>query len=142
MKISSIINEEVTNMVNEVTHIEDDRLKFIQDATANFANYESFSKDFDVNVESVLLRIHWGVNFWVNKSGIANFNVEIEGVEGQYAVQMLNRQTDQVEQEVQKNIADIDWNFQVGDITIAYGGHLYVSDMDFDFKTNTCKVSF
>jgi hypothetical protein len=68
---------------------------------------------------------------------------------------MLNKQTDVSEQEVDKNISEKKWKFEVGDFVLQFkreeksegdmiplNGGIYVTALNFDFETNICKVQF
>jgi hypothetical protein len=141
MKINSIINEELHNIINEGYVFKDDRFKFKQTINADFYNYNSFSSDYDTEISPTPIVINWRVNFWLNQQGIENFSVEIESVEGFYTLMFLDKQTDKSAQETEKNIAEIEWKFQVNKPTIEYGGGLYVSAVDFDFSNKICRVT-
>jgi hypothetical protein len=141
--VGSIINEEVQKLLNEADFVRDNRLKFVQDVNATFENYESFSSDYDTKIiGNSKIRVYWGVSFWVNPEGINKFNVEVDKVEGFYLLQYLDKQSDEVVQETQKNIAETDWHFQVEEAKIEYGGHLYLMELEFDFKDNVCTAIF
>ena len=141
--IKKIINEEIQNILNESYVLEDDNFKFRQQITNSyFSNYEGFTTDFDSDILESNIIISWRVGFWLNQSGIEHYYIDVDGVEGTYTIQLLNKQTDKVEQETEKNIAEIDWKFVVEDETLYLKKSLYVSTLEFDFKTNVCKVVF
>jgi hypothetical protein len=149
MSIKSIIKEELTDMVRETatdkpasTLVKDDRLRFAQMVNADFYNYEPFTADFDTGIQRSKIMVHWGVSFLVNPEGIYKFNIEVESVEGQYIMQMFDKHTDALTQETPKNITDTKWRFQVNEVEIENGGFLFVRELDFDFKTNICEVTF
>jgi hypothetical protein len=149
MKLKSLIKEELNDMVREVaaeapgaTLVKDDRLKFASVVNADFYNYEGFTADFDSGIERSKITVYWGVNFLVNPEGIYKFNIEVERVEGQYLLQMFDKQTDEMMQETPKNIADNKWRFQIDEVAIEQGGFLFVRELTFDFKNNICEVTF
>jgi len=74
--------------------------------------------------------------------GVENFLVQADSVEGTYKVVLLDKQTDEVSQEDDKNIAEIPWKFKIYDATLKLGDTLYINSLDFDFKTKICTVTF
>jgi hypothetical protein len=141
--VNKIINEEVGNYLNEAYVFEGDNFKFQQRINnSTFINYEGFSTDYDLNIIESDVMVNWHIVFWLNQYGIENFNIIVDSVEGTYKIQYLNKQTDVQEQEVEKNISEIKWKFVVGAASLNIGGGLYVSGLNFDFKTNTCDVKF
>jgi len=143
MDLIHIIREELDNILNEAYVVKDDRFRFKQQViNSSFYNYQGFSTEFDAEINESNILVNWSVSFWLNQAGIENFIVDVEGLEGTYTLLLYNKQTDKVEQETPKNIAENDWKFVINDISLMKGGTLYVSSMDFDFKNNTCTVSF
>jgi len=143
MEIKDIIKEEFQNFLNEGYVMEHDNFKFKQEIqNSGFYNFQSFSNDFDVDVTESQIYINWRIGFWLNDMGVENFLVQADSVEGTYHVELLNKQSDEVEQEMDKNIAEIPWKFQVDDAGLRLGGGLYVQSLDFDFETKICTVDF
>jgi hypothetical protein len=142
MNLNEIIKEELHSIINEGYVFKDDKFKFKQIINADFYNYESFSNDYDTDISTTPITVNWSVFFWLNQQGIENFGVEVNSVEGIYLLKMLDKQTDEEVQETEKNIAEIEWNFEINEMTIQYGGGLYISELDFDFTNKTCRVSF
>jgi hypothetical protein len=140
--IGSIINEEVQKFINESELVKDSRLKFAQNVNTKFGNYESFSSDYDTNINDSIISVYWELEFWINPRGVINSDVEINKVEGNYILQLLDKQTDEVKQETPKNIAEIKWNFEIDDFVIKHNGGLWIKELYFDFKNKTCKVLF
>jgi hypothetical protein len=143
MNLLNIINEEITNMLNEAYVVSDDRFKFKQQIiNSSFFNYEGFSTEFDTDISESNILVNWTVSFWLNQAGIENLIVDITNIEGTYNLVYLNKQTDVVEQDNAKNIAENDWKFIVGDVNLQKGESLYISTLDFNFQTNECTVKF
>jgi hypothetical protein len=143
MNLINIINEEITNMLNEAYVVSDDRFKFKQQIiNSSFFNYEGFSTEFDTDISESNILVNWTVSFWLNQAGIENLIVDITNIEGTYNLVYLNKQTDVVEQDNAKNIAENDWKFIVGDVNLQKGESLYISTLDFNFQTNECTVKF
>lgn len=144
MEINEIIKDEYLNMVNESLVMEDDRLKFSEPIKkATYYNYENFSNDYDVEIGESNLLLNWRVSFWVNDMGIENLIIQGDSVEGMFKVMLHDKQTDEVVQEIDKNIADTPWKFVVLDEPIIKkGSSLYVESLIFDFKTKTCQLTF
>lgn len=149
MKLKSLIKEELNDMVGEAaaeapgaTLVKDKRLQFASPINADYHNFESFTADFDTQINPGKITVFWGVSFLANPEGIYKFNVEVERVEGQYILQMLDKHTDELMQETPKNIAETKWRFQVNEAIMELGGFLFVRELHFDFKTNICEVVF
>lgn len=141
--VDDVVNEEVQKFLNESYTMEHENFKFVQRMkNSSFYNYDTFSKDFDVDINESDIVISWHISFWLNDSGVENFMVNIDGVTGAYRVGLLNKQTDELEQENDKDIAEFQWKFIVDDATLYLGKTLYISTLDFDFKTKTCRVTF
>lgn len=141
--IHSIIKEEVENFVYEATSVKSDELKFVEPVNPTYENYESFSNDYDAKVvPATKVIVHWSPVFWKNEQGINKFEIDIEKVEGIYVLQMYDKQTDELKQETQKNLAELPWKFNVVEAELQLGGFLYVREVHFDFKANLCTVMF
>ena len=143
MKINNIIQEEFKKILNESYAMESKNFIFRQEIkNSSFYNYEAFSTDFDVDVLESDVFINWHIAFWLDDFGVSNFIVEADNVEGTYKLTMLNKQSDAVEQQNDKNIADFDWKFKITEANLRLGKTLYVSALTFDFKTKVCNVTF
>lgn len=143
MNIEKIVNEEIKSMLNEAYVVNDNRFKFRQQIqNSSFFNYSGFSTEFDTDIIESNIIINWSVSFWLNQAGIENLIIDVTSIEGTYNLQEINKQTDALEQEVTKNIADYDWKFIVGDVILQKGGSAYVSTLEFDFNRNECTVKF
>jgi hypothetical protein len=140
---TNIINEEVSKFLKESFSHEDEHLKFrIRMENPSFHNFSSFSNDHDVDVTEHNIIVDWHVGFSINELGINTFNVFVDRVTGSYRVVLYNRQSDEVEQTLDKNIEETRWKFNIDDCSVAIGGSLAVTAMDFDFATNSCLVHF
>lgn len=143
MKINNIVNEEYVKLLKEAYSFENDNLQFRQEIkNSSFYNYEAFSNDFDVDVNESDIFINWRISFWLNDYGVENFVVEVDNVIGTYKMVLLNKQSDEVEQENEKDIAEFPWKFKIEDAVLRLGKTLYVQSLDFDFKTKVCRVTF
>lgn len=143
MEIKNIIKEEFQKILNEGYVMEDDRLKFRQLVeNTSFYNYQNFSNDFDVDITEPNIVINWRIGFWLNDMGVENFLVQADSVEGTYKVILRDKQSDEVSQENDKNIAEIPWKFQIYDAKLKLRNSLYVESLDFDFNTKICTVTF
>lgn len=144
MNINSIILEEINTLLNESYVLKDDKFKFRQILTnSRFSNYDGFTSEFDTNISESSIAVNWNISFWLNESGIENLIINVDSVEGSYKVDYYNLHSDALEQETQKDIAEFNWKYFIDDeALIQKGGSLYVSSLDFDFKTNTCTVIF
>lgn len=143
MDIKNIIKEEFRGLLNEGYVFEHDNFKFRQEnVKSSFYNFQAFSTDYDVDIHESEIGINWRIGFWLTDQGIENFIVKADSVEGTYHVELLNRQTDEVEQEDDKNIAAEPWKFQIFDANLKLKDSLYIESLDFDFKTKICTVNF
>lgn len=143
MKFNDIINEEIQGLLNEAYVMSDDRFQFNVTLTGStFYNYESFTTEFDSDIIQSDIVVTWKVSFWLNQMGIENLIIDVEKVEGTYTLQLFDKHTDERKQETQKNIQEIDWKFVIEEASLIKGSSLYISELEFDFKTNTCSVKF
>ncbi|RLF57083.1 MAG: hypothetical protein DRN27_08450 [Thermoplasmata archaeon] len=143
MEIKNIIKEELQNVLNEGYVMEHDNFKFRQKVESpSFYNYQNFSNDFDIDITETDIVVNWRIGFWLNDMGVENFLVQADSVEGTYKVALLDKQSDEVSQENDKNIAEIPWKFQVYDAKLKLRDSLYVESLDFDFETKVCTVTF
>jgi len=145
MNITNIINEEIKSLLNEAYVFPDNGKNFFfaeQILKPSFFNFEAFSSDFDVDVTESNVWVKWHVGFWLKDEGIEGFFVEIDDVDGQYTVEMRNRQSDAVEQENVKEIKEIKWKFVVEEAVLPNKGALGITNVSFDFKTNICTIDF
>jgi len=143
MDIKNIIKEEFHKILAEGYVMEHDNFKFRQQLTnSTFYNFQSFSSDFDVDIKESDIIIDWRIGFWLNDNGIENFIVRGDSVEGTYKVILLNKQSNEIEQEIDKNIADEPWKFQIPDAGLKLNESLYIESLDFNFETKICLVKF
>lgn len=141
MNFNDIIKEEIQGLLNEAYVMSDDRFHFNERLTnSTFYNYESFTTEFDSDIIQSDIVVTWKVSFWLNQMGIENLIIDIEKVEGTYILQLFDKHTDERKQETQKNIQEVDWKFVIEEANLIKGGSLYISELEFDFKTNTCSV--
>lgn len=143
MEIKNIIKEEFQKILNEGYVMEHDNFKFHQKVERpSFYNYQNFSNDFDIDITETDIVVNWRIGFWLNDMGVENFLVQADSVEGTYKVALLDKQSDDVSQEIDKNIAETPWTFQVYDAKLKLRDSLYVESLDFDFETKVCTVTF
>ena len=143
MKLNRLITEELNKILSESYTMQHDNFKFRQEIkNSSFYNYEGFSTDFDIDVNESDIVISWSIAFWLNDFGVENFIVDIDSVSGTYKLGYLDKQSDEVVQENDKDIAEFPWKFQVEDVAMYLGKTLYVESLDFDFKSKICRVTF
>jgi len=139
--IKSLINEEIALLSESFIHT-DDNFIFKQTITDSyFYNYDK-SSDNDLDIKESNVTVKWGIKFWLNGYGIENFIIEIDNIEGQYILEEYDKQSDELINKTAKNINEIKWNFENGDVILTSGGSLYVSSLQFNFENNTCTVGF
>ena len=143
MKLSNIIHEEIKKILNEAYSFENKNFQFRQEIkNSSFYNFEGFSSDFDMNILESDIFITWHIAFWLNETGVQNFIVEADSVEGTYKLMYLNKQSDEVEQENDKDIAEFPWKFKITEANLHLGKTLYIKLLAFDFKTKICTITF
>jgi hypothetical protein len=140
--INKLIREEVQNIITEAEPVKLEQLKFAEPINATFINYEAFTKDYDARVDVTKIIVYWTPVFWKNPYGIHKFDIDVERVEGLYVLHLFDKQSDELVQQTQKNIADTPWKFQVNEASLELGGSLYIKMVQFDFKTNMCTITF
>lgn len=138
-----IIKEEVLKFLNESYSMEHENFKFShQVKNVSVWNYSSFSNDMDVEVIQTNVILNWHIAFWLNQFGVENFIVTIDSVTGNYELELLDKLTGEVQQTLNKNVEEIKWNYVIEDAQMTPSGTLYVENIEFDFKSNTCTVNF
>jgi hypothetical protein len=143
MEINGIIKEELQNLLKEGYVMEHDNFKFQQKIeNPSFQNFQSFSADHDVDVLESDIYVNWRIGFELNEMGVNRFLVQVDSVEGTYKVELRDKQSDEVAQEVDKNIAENDWNFEILEAKLILGSTLYIEHLTFDFATQICNVEF
>ena len=143
MKLGKIIQEEIKNVLNESFSFENKNFQFRQEIkNSSFYSYEGFSNDFDIDVLESDIFITWHIAFWLNDAGVQNFIVEADSVDGTYKITYLNKHTDEVEQENEKDIAEFPWKFKITEANLHLGKTLYVQSLAFDFKSKICTITF
>jgi len=145
-QINNVIKEEIQNFINEGTVVENNNFKFkseIRYPDVKFYDYESFTRDYDVHIIDAIIVVNWKVRFWVNNFGIENIFVDIINVDGNYLLELRDKQSDEVKQETQKDINDIKWKFIVPEnVPLVTNGQLYLKNLKFNFKNNVCELIF
>jgi hypothetical protein len=144
-KMSNIINEEIKKFLNESHIIGGDNFKFKQQISkSTFYNYDLFTTEYDTDISQSNIVVYWSISFWVNDWGIENFIIDVEKLEGQFMLQLYDKQSDELVQETPKNINDYQWKFIVDEANaqLIKGGTLYIKDLDFNFKEKLCTVGF
>jgi hypothetical protein len=143
LNINNFIKEEVQNFINEASVVKDNRFHFNQRLNnSSFSNYDTFTSEFDANIIESDIVITWIVLFWLNDMGIENFVIEVEKAEGTFTIEMRDKHSDEIKQNTPKNINDFNWKFVIDNAVLQKGGSLYISGLEFDFKSQICKVKF
>ena len=151
--VQNVVNEEIQRFLNEDITGDNDDFRFTNELRmldpmkegmpVNFYNYSSFSADYDIDILDAYVIVTWKVGFEANSNGIKNFFINVEKVDGQYRVEMRDKQSDEVVQTTDKNIADTQWKFEVDDDTfMKVNGGLFVEEISFDFANNQCVLVF
>lgn len=140
--IKSLITEEIA-LLSESFIMNDDNFKFKQTVTNSiFNNYDKLSNDNDLNIIQSSININWNIKFWLNDFGIENLIIEIDNLDGYYILEERDKVSDELINNINKNINEIKWNFEYSEVSLSIGGSLYIRSLSFDFQNNTCTVSF
>jgi hypothetical protein len=143
MDLKHIIVEELNKLITESVSMEHENFKFRQNLKdSQFYNYSGFSQDFDIEITESSINVNWHIAFWLNDLGVENFIVVVDSVDGLYRLDMHDKQTDVLQQQTDKDIAEIKWKFDIEDAVLRMNEQLYVESLEFDFGTNMCKVVF
>ncbi len=143
MEIKNVIKEELKKLLTEGYVMEHDNFRFQQKIeNPSFQNFQSFSGDHDVDVLESDIYVNWRIGFWLNEMGVENFRVQVDAVQGTYKVELRDKQNDEVAQELDKNIGENAWKFQILEANLILGSTLYIENLTFDFQTNICNVEF
>lgn len=143
MNLKHIIVEELNKLITESISMEHENFKFRQNVKdSQFYNYSGFSQDFDIEINESSVNINWHIAFWLNDFGVEDFIVVVDSVDGLYRVDMLDKQTDVLQQQTDKDIAEVQWKFVIEDAVFRMNNSLYIESAEFDFGTNTCKIMF
>ena len=143
MNLKHIIAEELNKLITESISMEHENFKFRQNVKdSQFYNYSGFSQDFDIEINESSVNVNWHIAFWLNDLGIEDFIIVIDSVDGAYRLDMYDKQTDVMQQQTDKDIAEVKWKFNIEDAVLRINESLYIETLEFDFATNTCKVMF
>lgn len=143
MDLKHIIVEELNKLITESVSMEHENFKFRQNLKdSQFYNYSGFSQDFDIEITESSVNVNWHIAFWLNDLGVENFIVVVDSVDGLYRLDMHDKQTDVLQQQTDKDIAEVQWKFNIDDAVLRMNEQLYVESLEFDFATNMCKVYF
>jgi len=153
--IQNVVNEEIRNFLNEEVEGNNGVLSFrneilmfnqeTQEMQIFFNKYESFSTDYDVDVTNARVFVNWSVGLQPseNKTGVSNFFINVDSIQGLYKLEMRDKQSDELVQEPVKKIEELPWKFEIEDETVLkVGGALFVKGLEFNFETNLCTLEF
>ena len=145
MRFKNIIQDELKYILIEGKIFNDENQDFdfkqvVENAT--FQNYESMSPEYNSNITESNVIINWKAGFWLNQMGIENFNIDIQGIGGQYKLELRHKQSEEVIQEIVKNIDEIEWKFIIENAVLMKDQSLYADSVNFDFQTHVCKIKF
>ena len=143
MNILNIIKDEHRKLLNENYVMEHDNFKFQQKIkNPTFTNYASFSNDYDIEISKSDILINWRIGFELNDMGVENFIVQGDSAEGNYHIEYRDKQSDEIVQEVDKQISEHQWSFIIDDAQLKLSETLYINDAQFDFKSMKCTLIF
>lgn len=139
------IKSEVLNYINEESSFNGNKMDFSQTIESKnifFTNYNSFSKDYDSDILQKNIFVNWELRLNIKEYGIDGFSIDITKLNGGFTVQLYDKQTDELVNEIEKNINDIDWFFEVNADEYIFGERLYIKELEFDVNNKNCIVSF
>lgn len=128
--------------INESTIINDNKFKFFEDKMdVIFLNHEFTSQEYDIDINNNNISVEWDVNFWINNNGIENIIININEISGTYDVLLIDKETGDTIKNINKNINEIEWKFNVDYDGLFKNKSLYINTLVFDFKEKTCTVN-
>lgn len=143
--MKNLINEEIKKFMNE-NYGSGNKFSFSQTLQGveqlSFYNYHTFSDEYDVDIVDGVIVLKWNLIVNLKEWGVNGFDIDVSGVEGTYILKLLDKQTDEIVQETEKNIAEIDWNFITDTDGLSFDNPVYAIEMSFDFNEQKCVVSF
>ena len=143
MRLDNIVHEEYVKLLKEAYSFENKNFQFRQEIkNSSFYNFGGFSNDFDTNILESDIFVNWHVAFWLNETGVENFIVEADSVEGTYKITYENKHSGEVEQENDKDITEFPWKFKITEANLHLGKTLYIRSLAFDFKSKICTITF
>ena len=128
--------------INESTIINDNKFKFFEDKMdVIFLNHEFTSQEYDVDINNNNISVEWDVNFCINNNVIENILININEISGTYDVLLIDKETGDTIKNINKNINEIEWKFNVDYDGLFKNKSLYINTLVFDFKEKTCTVN-
>jgi len=142
MNINKIINDEI-RLISENYVYANGQFTFKSVIEqSHFFNYDNISSEYESDINDSNIVINWGIGFNPDEQGIGYMKIVIIGLEGTFSLELRDKNTDELISNTEKNIDEYKWRFIIGEANLTNGGTLYATDLQFDFKNNTCTVSF
>ena len=108
----------------------------------SFYNYHAFSDEYDSEVINGVITVNWSLTVNLKEWGVKGFDINVSEIEGIFTLNLLDKQTDEIIQQSEKNINDFNWKFIVNKDDVTLDGSVFISELIFDFKSQTCTVEF
>ena len=141
--IISIINEQI-KILNETRSYSDDNFLFkqvLRDQSNYFYNYDT-SNEYDTDITESIVIISWRITFLLNETSIEKFSIQKEKIEGHYVLEQYDKVSQEFVNSTTKSLDEIDWDVDFSEAVLYINNSLGISSLEFDFKTNKCKVKF
>jgi hypothetical protein len=143
--MKKLIEEEIKKFLNE-NYENNNKFSFVHTLTditqISFFNYNLFTNEYDTDITNANIIVNWNLFVNTKEWGIKSFDVEVSNVSGGFILDLLDKQTDEVVQELEKNIEEFDWKFICETSTLSFDDSIYIKELEFDFKSQICRVKF
>ena len=108
-----------------------------------FYNYNSFSSDYYISIDSRDLTVSWGINIGQsNNPENRILLISIAKLEGVFIMYRLDKHSGSSRGAVAKDINDVEWNFTVDTSNYNFGSPLYIKSIEFDVDPKVCYIKF
>ena len=146
----SIIIEEYNKLINEYDQSNKNTFQFkdaIEYDTTQFEEIQVLKPEVEwdnLGITTSNITISWIANFSVGSSGIENFTIQVNGLDGSFILETYDENSGDIVDQNEISIGDFEWNFDIDSDTavIKLGQSLYIKGAIFNFKTKNCYIFF
>jgi len=146
--ILKIINEELTNLNKETSGSHDYHfISSLENRNISVQNSEKLFQnlnynDIELGYEADNINIMWSLDLWPNKQGIEDYQIIVDGIKGNVKIFVYNKNNGEDIDEKDIQLENKKWRFQIESPHFSENNSLYVNNIEFDFQTMICKISF
>ena len=114
-----------------------------KDVDTSISNIDKIYPENEVDTGLPKFNVKWYVNPTIKDWGIKDIDIVIDGIFGVTYINLLDKNThDIVEEDVEIDISNWKWAYDVNNNTEKFGNSLYPTSIDLDFNTMVCTVTF